>query len=69
MATTQINTESTQYQTRLTQLQEIKAFYGPIIVKYLGLRDPERQKAWRQRDPILRELLDIHRKIESNRWQ
>ena len=63
MANISINTQSAGYQTRLTQLQEIKTFYGPRIVEYLK-EDPERQAIWRSRDPILDELLDIADRIE-----
>ena len=63
MANININTQSANYQTRLTQLQEIKAFYGPRIVEYLK-EPPERQAIWRSRDPILDELLDIYERID-----
>ena len=69
MPTTSVDTTSAGYQTRLTQIQEIKSFYGPIIAEYLRLNDADQQTAWRQADPILRELLDIHRKIEDRKWQ
>lgn len=66
MATTNIDTTAPIYQTRLGQLQQIKSFYGPIIVEYIKVhvKDPEGAKAWRQADPLLRELLDIYRQIE-----
>ena len=63
MANITINTQAAGYQTRLTQLQDIKAFYGPRIVEYLK-ESPERQAIWRSRDPILDELLDIADRIE-----
>ena len=63
MANISINTQSAGYQLRLTQIQEIKTFYGPRIVEYLG-ESPERQAIWRSRDPILDELLDIADRIE-----
>lgn len=67
MATTNIDTTSNGYQTRLTQLQDIKSFYGPIIVKYLEVhqKDEAAAKAWRQADPILRELLEIWLQISK----
>lgn len=63
MANINIDTQSANYQTRLTQLQEIKAFYGPRIVEYLAA-PPERQAIWRANDPILDELIDIADRIE-----
>lgn len=65
MATRNIDTTSPQYQTRLTQIQQIKAFYGPVIADYLNVHktDPDAARAWRQGDPILREMLDIYRQI------
>jgi hypothetical protein len=67
MATTNIDTTAPGYTTRLGQLQDIVAFYGPIIAEYLKvhIKDPVGAKAWRQADPMLRELLNIHRQIES----
>ena len=63
MANITIDTQSAGYQTRLTQIQEIKTFYGPRIVEYL--RQPEdRQAIWRAKDPILDEMLDIYERIE-----
>lgn len=59
-----IDTTAPAYQTRLTQLQDIKSFYGSRIVEYLQA-PPERQAIWRTKDPILDELLDIHERIEA----
>ena len=64
MANQNIDTQAANYQTRLTQIQEIKAFYGPRIAAYLK-ESPERQAIWRSKDPILDEMLDIHEKIEA----
>ena len=64
MANISIDTQSAGYQTRLQQIRDIKTFYGPRIVEYLK-ESPERQKIWRQKDPILWELMDLHRKIED----
>ena len=63
MANITLNTQSAGYQNRLTQLRDIKAFYGPMIVTFLK-EPPERQAIWRSRDPILDELLDIADRIE-----
>ena len=64
MAQISINTQSAGYQARLQQIRDIKSFYGPRIAEYLK-ESPERQKIWRQKDPILWELMDLHRKIED----
>ena len=68
MADVNINTQSQGYQTRLTQLQEIKQFYGPLIVEWI--KSPKsRQVKWRAKDPMLNEILDIyeriHRRVEE----
>ena len=67
MANTTINTQSANYQTRLTQLQEIKAGYGPTVAQYLKVhvKDPEAARAWRQADPLLRELLQVAQRISK----
>ena len=65
MATRSVDTTSQAYNRRLTDIQDIKTFYGPILGDYLRLSSEAEKQAWRQRDPILRELLDIHRKIEA----
>ena len=64
MANITIDTAAPGYQQRLTQLREIKSFYGPRIVQYLEA-PRERQQAWRSRDPILWEMLDIWHKIDQ----
>jgi hypothetical protein len=58
-----LNTQAAGYQNRLTQLREIKDYYGPMIVAYLN-EPAERQEIWRTKDPILDELLDIADRIE-----
>ena len=68
MADVNINTQSAGYQTRLTQLQEIKQFYGPLIVEYLK-SDETRKNKWRARDPILNEMLDIYERIHARSQQ
>jgi hypothetical protein len=64
MANNTVDTTGGGYQLRLTQIREIKTFYGPMIKEYLA-ESPDRQKAWRQNDPILWELLDIWHRIEN----
>lgn len=64
MALLQINTQSTQYQTALTRFDQIIDFYKPIIKEYLKITDGAVRAEWRQRDPILRRFLQIHRAID-----
>ena len=65
MANIVIDTQAAGYQTRLTQLQDIKSFYGPRLAEYLK-ESEERQQIWRQNDPILWEILDLIRKFNDN---
>jgi len=65
MANQTINTQSAGYQQRLQELREIKAFYGPKLRAYLDLRDQDMKRVWRQADPILRELLDLARRVNE----
>jgi hypothetical protein len=64
MANISIDTTSAGYQNRLADIRAIKTFYGPRIAEYLK-EGPERQQLWRQHDPIMWELMDLHRKIED----
>ena len=64
MAILQINTQSAQYQTKLTQLNQIIDFYKPVLKRYLEERNGEAKENWRSRDPILDRLLQIHEAIE-----
>jgi hypothetical protein len=66
MADLNIDTTSAQYQDRLADIQAIKTFYGPRIRRYFTLDDAA-QQAWRQADPILRELLDLARRIHTEK--
>lgn len=67
MATTNVDTTAPGYTTRLGQLQDIVAFYAPILVEYLKVAkvDADAARTWRQQDPILRELLNVHRQISK----
>lgn len=65
MADQTINTQSAGYQQHLQNLLDIKEFYGPKLRAYLEIRNPATRKAWRQADPILKELLDIARRIHE----
>lgn len=59
MATVEINTKAAGYQNRLTTLTEIIQFYKPILDVYLALEDEEKQRQWRQADPLLKRLVGI----------
>jgi hypothetical protein len=68
MGTRTIDTTSQGYQNRLQQLREIKTFYGPVLAEYAELPGPldaegGEAQAWRQADPILREFIDVWRKL------
>ena len=62
MAVLQINTQSAQYQQKLSELNTIINFYKPVVRRYVQM-DPEIQADWRQRDPILNRLVQIHEAI------
>jgi hypothetical protein len=65
MADFNIDTQSAGYQTRLVQLREIMTFYKPLLKKYLSLRNPEAQAAWRERDPMLNIILTISERVST----
>jgi hypothetical protein len=64
MADIAIDTTAPGYQTHLQNFRDVKTFYGPKIDIYYGLSEAD-QTAWRQSDPILFELLDFVRKVNS----
>jgi hypothetical protein len=57
-----IDTSAPGYQTRLTQYNDIMAFWKPHLKVYF-LLDAPAQEAWRQSDPFLRRILQVHRAI------
>jgi hypothetical protein len=67
MADLDIDTTAAGYQNRLADIQAIKTFYGPRIRRYFTVQDEDQQSEWRQRDPILRELLDLARRIHTEK--
>lgn len=62
MANITINTQSQRYQRTLTRFRELKTWVAPKIRLYFTL-DEAKQKQWRQRDPLLKEVLDLARKV------
>lgn len=60
-----INTQSAGYQQHLQNLRDIVSFYSPKLRCYFQMTEAQ-QQAWRQRDPILRELLDFARKTNEH---
>jgi len=62
MADLNVDTTSAGYQQRLQQFRDIRGYYAPKIRKYMRLSGTQK-KAWRQRDPLLRDLLDFARKV------
>lgn len=65
MADLTVDTTSPAYTTRHTQFTDIVGFYGPRLRVYFALKDAEGQKAWRQQDPFLHDILEFARKIEK----
>ncbi len=66
MANITINTQSQQYQRTLARFRELKASLIPRMRLYFQL-DEIKQRQWRQRDPLLSEILDLARKIERGK--
>ena len=64
MANITINTQSQQYQRTLARFRELKAWLAPKIRLYFTL-DEAGPKQWRQRDPRLREVLAMTRKVSG----
>lgn len=64
MANINIDTTAPAYQTRLTQYNEIMAFWKPYLIEYFKLNAPA-QQAWRQNDPFLRRILQVNRAINQ----
>jgi len=66
MADRSLDTQSAGYQNHLQRFRDLKAFYAPFLVDYFKLTE-DQQKAWRQSDPLLRELLDFVRKVSARK--
>ena len=57
-----INTIDEQYQTALTRWRQIRSMMKPRIKHWLGLSE-DQQRAWLQRDPLLRELIRFAERV------
>ena len=66
MANININTQAAGYQTRLTQYNEIMAFWKPNLTEFFKMNQEQRQ-AWRQADPFLDRILTVTQAITELR--
>lgn len=66
MADTIIDTQSQRYRRILAGFRELKAGLAPEMRLYFAL-DEDQQEQWRKRDPLLREVLDLARKVERGK--
>lgn len=66
MANINIDTTAAGYQNRLTQYNEIMAFWKPNLIEYFKM-DSEQQEAWRQADPFLDRILTVTQAITELR--
>ncbi len=66
MADISVDTTSQGYQRHLSRFRALKTYYAPIIKIYYQA-DEDAQKAWRRRDPLLKELLDFARRVEAQK--
>ena len=66
MANINIDTTAPAYQTRLTQYNEIMAFWKPYI-KQFALMTKKQQEAWRANDPFLDRILTVTEAITEFR--
>ena len=66
MANINIDTQAAAYQTRLTQYNEIMAFWKPNLIEFFKM-DPEQQQAWRAADPFLDRILKVTEAITELR--
>lgn len=66
MANVTINTQAAGYQTRLTQYNDIMAFWKPNLIEFFKM-DREQRQAWRAADPFLDRILTVTRAIAELR--
>ena len=66
MADITVDTTVTAYTVRRQQFADIRGFYGPRLRAYYDIRDRGMQKAVRQADPFLRDILDFVRKCSEH---
>jgi hypothetical protein len=58
MANVSIDTQAAGYQNRLTQYNEIMAFWKPYLQQFFKMNEAQRQ-AWRAADPFLDRILKV----------
>lgn len=66
MANINIDTTAAGYQNRLTQYNDIMAFWKPNLIEFFKM-SPEQQQAWRQADPFLDRILKVSKSISDLR--
>ena len=66
MANVSIDTQAAGYQNRLTQYNEIMAFWKPYLVEFFKMNHEQRQ-AWRAADPFLDRILTVTQAITELR--
>ena len=66
MANINIDTTASGYQTRLTQYNDIMAFWKPNLIEYFKMTS-EQQQAWRAADPFLNRILTVTQAITELR--
>jgi hypothetical protein len=66
MANVTINTQAPAYQTRLTQYNDIMAFWKPNLQEFFKMNKEQRQ-AWRANDPFLDRILTVTQAIAELR--
>lgn len=66
MANVSIDTQAAGYQNRLTQYNDIMAFWKPYLVAFFKM-EPEQRQAWRAADPFLDRILTVTKAITELR--
>jgi hypothetical protein len=66
MANVSIDTQAAGYQNRLTQYNEIMAFWKPNLQEFFKMNRDQRQ-AWRDADPFLDRILTVTQAITELR--
>ena len=64
MANVVIDTQAAGYQNRLSQYNDIMAFWKPHIVAYFKM-NVEQREAWRAADPFLDRILKVSAAIAN----
>lgn len=66
MANINIDTTAAGYQNRLTQYNDIMAFWKPNLIEFFKM-DREQRQAWRAADPFLDRILTVTQAITELR--